>query len=181
MKIVNRHQREYSVGPVEIGALIDALASKDDRLWPHFRWPRMHFDTPLGIGANGGHGPIGYFVENYAPARSIVFRFQNAHLVSRGIEGVHSFFIEPFTNGTRLVHLIDGEARGRQHLLWPLLIRPTHDALIEDSFDCAALALGLASEYPRKLSPWVRFLRALLRRLARKALVKRGSGVELAI
>lgn len=181
MKIVNRHQREYSVGAAKIGALIDTLASKDDRLWPRFRWPRMHFDVPLGIGAKGGHGPIGYFVESYMPARSIVFRFQNTHLVSRGLEGVHSFFIEPSANGARLVHLIDGEAHGRQHLLWPLLIRPTHEALIEDSFDCAAQALGLASEHPRKLSLRVRFLRALLRRLARQALVKRGPGVELAI
>ncbi len=166
MKIINRHQREYSVGPAKIGALIDTLASKDDRLWPHFRWPRMHFDRPLGMGANGGHGPIGYSVENYAPGGSIVFRFRNTHRVSRGLEGVHSFFVEPFANGARLVHLIDGEGRGRQLLLWPLVIRPTHDALIEDALDCTARALGLAGEYPRKLTLRVRFLRALLRRLA---------------
>jgi hypothetical protein len=106
MKIVNRHQREYSVAPAKIGALIDTLASKDDRLWPHFRWPRMHFDRPLGIGAKGGHGTIGYSVEKYAPGSSIVFRFRNTHRLSRGFEGIHAFFVEPSAHGARLVHRI---------------------------------------------------------------------------
>jgi hypothetical protein len=166
MKIVNRHQRQYSAAPAKIGALIDTLASKDDRLWPHFRWPRMHFDRPLGIGAKGGHGAIGYSVENYVPGNSIVFRFRNTHRISRGFEGIHAFFVEPSGHGARLVHLIEGEARGRQLLLWPLVIRPTHDALIEDALDCAARALSPAREFPRRLTLRVRLLRALLRRLA---------------
>jgi hypothetical protein len=68
MKIVNIHECRLEAGLPEAGALIDSLASDEDRLWPHEHWPSIRFDRPLGIGAVGGHGPIGYTVEAYNPA-----------------------------------------------------------------------------------------------------------------
>jgi hypothetical protein len=47
-------------------------------------------------------------------------------------------------------------------LTWPLIFRPLHEALIEDSLDDAERALG--GEPPaREWSPWVRLLRRLFR------------------
>jgi hypothetical protein len=71
MKTKNIHEREFEVSYEQVGTLVDSLASDDDRLWPIHTWPHMQFDRPLSIGAKGGHGPIGYFVEEYNPGKSI--------------------------------------------------------------------------------------------------------------
>jgi hypothetical protein len=62
MEVINMHERELEAGPVQVGALINPLASKQDGLWPVHIWPRMEFDRSLGVGAKGGHGPMRYFV-----------------------------------------------------------------------------------------------------------------------
>jgi hypothetical protein len=59
------------------------------------------------------------------------------------------------------------EARGSALLKWLLLIRPMHDALIEDGFFRAERALGLPAREPRWPAA-VRLLR-LVARLARRA------------
>jgi hypothetical protein len=161
MKIFNRHEIEIAASKEEIGKLIDTLASANDLLWPHFRWPRMHFNKPLSVGARGGHGPIGYWVEEYEPDKRILFRFDNTHWLSRGIEGYHTLFMESGVNGTKLVHEIKGSIRGRALLLWPLTVRPLHDALVEDALARAAKHFHTAHPFPPRLSLWVRFLRLL--------------------
>jgi len=70
MEVLNVHERELEADPIQIGALIDSLASREDRLWPKHVWPRMEFDRSLGVGAKGGHGPIRYFVEEYTANQS---------------------------------------------------------------------------------------------------------------
>ena len=161
MKIFNRHEIEIAASEAEIGKLIDTLASADDRLWPTFRWPKIYFNKPLSVGARGGHGPIGYWIEEYEPGKRILFRFDNTHRFSRGLEGQHQLFMEPGTGGTKLVHEIVGAIRGRALLLWPLAIRPLHDALVEDALARAALHFDPAHPFPPKLSGWVRLLRWL--------------------
>jgi hypothetical protein len=54
MQVLNVHERELQVGSAEVGALLDSLASENDRLWPRACWPAMRFDRPLGVGAVGG-------------------------------------------------------------------------------------------------------------------------------
>jgi hypothetical protein len=161
MKIFNRHEIEIAASEVEIGKLIDTLASADDLLWPRFRWPKMRLNKSLSVGARGGHGPIGYWVEEFEPGTRILFRFQNAHWLSRGIEGYHTLFTKRHDNGTKLVHEIAGTIRGRALLLWPLTVRPLHDALIEDGLARAAKHFDTTHPFPPKLSNWVRFLRFL--------------------
>lgn len=63
MQVLNIHEREIAAAGVAVGALIDSLASADDRLWPRTMWPPMRFDHPLGVGTSGGHGPIGHAIE----------------------------------------------------------------------------------------------------------------------
>lgn len=161
MRIFNRHEIDIPASEAEVGKLIDTLASSNDLLWPHFRWPRMRFNKPLEVGARGGHGPIGYWVEEYEPGMRVLFRFDNTHGFSRGLEGHHTIFMECGERGTKLIHEIAGSIRGRALLLWPLAIRPLHDALVEDALARAARHFGDARPFPPELSFWVRSLRFL--------------------
>jgi hypothetical protein len=164
MRIFNRHEVEIAAQPRDVGELIDSLSSEHDLLWPHFRWPAMRFDRPLSVGARGGHGPVGYFVEEYEPGARIRFRFQNTHPLTKGIEGYHELYMETLPgNRTRLIHVILGTIRGRALLLWPLIVRPLHDALIEDGLARAAKYFDATHPFP-PLSLWVRLLRALATR-----------------
>lgn len=168
MGVHNVHERTFDRPPAEVGRLIDSLASRDDVLWPRDRWPAMRFDRPLGVGAVGGHGPIRYSVEAYEPGKSVRFRFS----APRGFEGWHGF--ETATapgGGTILRHVLEMETRGPASFTWPVVFRPLHDALIEDSLDHAAEALGV----PAEAAPWsirVRCLRWFLRPRRRKQAVE---------
>lgn len=155
MKIVNVHQRLLYASPEQVGALIAALSSPEDVLWPNDTWPRMKFDRPLGVGATGGHGPIGYFVEAYVPGESIRFRFTEP----KGFNGWHACeVLDATARHCVLEHRIEMKLEGTAHLLWPFVVRPLHDALVEDLLSQAQAALG---NHPKVVpwSPWVRFLR----------------------
>ncbi|HQV33169.1 MAG TPA: SRPBCC family protein [Calditrichia bacterium] len=155
MQIRNTHRREMNAPIETVGALLDTLASREDRLWPGEAWPRMKFDRPLSVGADGGHGPIRYFVEEYQPSTYIRFRFTGP----RGFDGFHELRMEALPeNQTFLIHNLEMSARGIANLSWPLIFRPLHDALVEDAFTKAQAQLGLSPE----IQPWslqVRFLR----------------------
>lgn len=157
MKVVNVHQRLLHAAPERVSALIDQLASPQDRLWAGIGWPRMRFDRPLGVGADGGHGPIRYAVEAYEPGQRIRFRFK----APRGLHGWHQLEVLDATDRhCVLEHRIEMRTSGWAVLVWPVLWRPLHDALVEDAFTAAEIALDLP---PRRVrwSPWVRLLRRL--------------------
>lgn len=162
--VYNVHSRLLPVPAGRVGALVDGLASANDRLWPHERWPRMRFDRPLAAGARGGHGPVRYTVEDHQPGVHVRFRFN----APRGFDGSHAYDVEPVDAGhATLTHSLVMHARGPARFTWPLLFRPLHDALIEDSLTKAEAALGV----PATPVPWsrrVRLLRALLARSARR-------------
>jgi len=155
MNISNVHERVLTADPAHVGALIDSLTSPNDKLWPRRSWPAMKFDRPLGVGAVGGHGPIRYAVEAYEPGQRVCFRFT----APRGFNGTHGFEVE-LLNGerTRLRHVLQMNTTGPAILTWPLVFRPLHDALIEDSLDQAERSLGLAPE-SKGWSPVVKMLR----------------------
>lgn len=141
--IRNIHERDFKADAAAVGALIDTLALREDRLWPRDRWPAVRFDRPLQIGAVGGHGPIRYTVVAYEPGRSIRFRFT----APRGFIGSHGYDVAPLPDGgARLMHSLGMEAEWPAMLSWPLAYHWLHDALIEDSLDRAAISLG---ETPR--------------------------------
>jgi hypothetical protein len=161
MYVRNVHEREFSLPLANVGSLIDSLASSNDRLWPKDKWPPMRFDRALGVGAVGGHGPIRYAIEEYRPGQLILFRF----LAPRGFDGTHGYEAAEQQGLSVLRHVLVMHATGLAILSWPLLFRPLHDALIEDSLDRATVSLGNA---PRNLAHWstsVRVLRAALRTL----------------
>jgi hypothetical protein len=158
MRVRNVHECELPVPPGDAGGLIDSLATPHDRLWPRPAWPRMKFDRPLGVGADGGHGPIRYVVDAYVPGRRIGFRFK----APAGFDGGHLLeVVEDGTRGCVLRHVLEMSTSGRALVSWPLVFRPMHDALIEDAFAQAQASLGLTPQV-RAWSPWVRVLRWLV-------------------
>ena len=159
MNVVNVHQRLLHAAPERVGALIDSLASPRDLLWPPTGWPRMRLDRPLAVGAAGGHGPIRYTVDAYEPGRKVRFRFTGP----RGFDGWHAFeVLEATAAHCVLEHRIEMQARGTAAWLWTLVIRPMHDAAVEDALTQAQRSLGLAP-WERPWSPWVRLLMAAAR------------------
>ncbi|XTZ18414.1 SRPBCC family protein [Micromonospora echinospora] len=160
----NVHERHLTAPAATVGALLDSLAGPDDRLWPRRRWPAMRLDRPLGVGASGGHGPIRYVVQEYEPGVRVRFRFQSP----AGFHGHHEYEVLPDGgHGCRLRHRLVMTTRGPARLTWPLFFRPLHDALLEDSLDTAARAVGLTPSTPHRWSTRVRALR-FLARLARR-------------
>lgn len=161
MLVRNIHEREFALPLATVGSLIDSLGSSKDRLWPQDRWPAMRFDRALSVGAVGGHGPIRYSIEEYRPSRLIVFRFLAPH----GFEGAHRYEVFEQQGRTFLRHVLEMRTTGFARLTWPLLFRPLHDALIEDSLDKAALSVGCV---PRNSPHWsisVKVLRLAIRAL----------------
>jgi hypothetical protein len=120
----------------------------------------MRFDRALAVGAIGGHGPIRYTVDAYEPGCSVRFRFTGP----RGFDGHHGYEIEALGVGkARIRHALEMKTSGRAVLAWPLVYRPLHDALMEDSLDRAQAYCGGAPE-ARSWSVWVRLLRWALSR-----------------
>jgi hypothetical protein len=155
MKVVNIHERTFASSPAAVGALLDSLASPDDRLWPKHLWPSMRFDRPLEVGARGGHGPIRYVVTDYEKGRSVTFRFEN-----EGFDGTHRFDVVAESDGTRLRHTIEMDAKGRGLVAWSVAIRYMHDACVEDLLDKAEKNLTGHVAMPARHSRFVRALRA---------------------
>lgn len=153
----NVHERQLPVPPEVVGRLIDALASPADELWPDELWPAMRFDRPMSVGARGGHGPIRYHVEDYAPGQRVRFRFE----APAGFDGYHEYVVVRSGGDTVLRHSCVMRTVGPARLTWPLLYRPLHDALLEDSLDKATRSLGLDVLEPQRWSWRVRRLRAL--------------------
>lgn len=165
MPAYNLHIRRLAASQEEVGVLIDSLAGAEDRLWPRHAWPAMRFDRPLRVGATGGHGAIRYHVVAYVPGRWIRFRFT----APRGFDGIHEFTVHPQgPNVTELHHLLAMRLRFPAWITYPLLNRPLHDALLEDALDCAEKALTGTVKLPAKWNIYVRLLRAIITRTARR-------------
>lgn len=120
-QVHNRHVRKIQTAPDEVGALVDSLASDQDRLWPRNQWPAMRLDRPLAVGAEGGHGPVRYVVERYEPGRLVQFRFTRP----AGFDGHHCFSVQAETAQSALLrHDLTITPRGLAIITWPLFSAP---------------------------------------------------------
>jgi len=155
--VLNVHEREIAAPLNEVGALIDSLASKEDRFWPCDHWPPMRLDQALCLGAAGGHGPVRYFVSRYDPGRLVEFQFTSP----AGFQGQHAFTaVGRGEQSTLLRHEITLSPKGSAIITWPMFFRPLHDALIEEAMDRAEQECGAPSGSPHRRSLWARVLRA---------------------
>lgn len=162
MAVYNVHERLLAAKGSEVGALVNTISGgPEDRLWPGAAWPPVVFDRGLAVGSAGGHGPIHYTVSSYVPDTWVRFTFTGP----RGFHGFHEFAVLP-VDGDRTVlrHTLAMRTTGLARVTWPLVYRPLHDALIEDSLDRGELGVAGALARRARWSPYVRFLRALMRR-----------------
>ena len=152
MRISNIHQRTIAAPAARVGALLDTLSSAD-KFWPHENWPGVKFNLPLQVGATGGHGTGPYTVSSYTPGRHIRFEFRG------GRRGHHEFTLQKIDNKTCLLqHAIEARLTFNSAWRWYFLIRPLHDALIEDLFDKVESQVARV-EHPLVWSSRVRKLR----------------------
>ena len=157
MQVHNIHERFVPAPPHAVGALLDTLGGADDAVWPRDDWWPMELDRPLSEGAAGGHSDIRYDVQTYEPGRRVVFRFDPAC----GLDGTHTFDVQPRPGGVLLRHDLTARALRGTRLLWPLVIRSIHDAVVEDAFDRVHERFVPG----RRRTPWSPYVR-LLRRMA---------------
>lgn len=161
MAVHNVHERELTgIPPERVGRLIDELAGDNDRIWPVQSWPAMRLGPGLQLGARGGHGPIRYTIEQYAPGFWVRCRFTGPH----GVHGYHEFSWRRGATGTVLRHDLVVTPRGPARLAWPLALRWLHDALLEDLLDRAEQVATGSVRRPSRWSAYVRLLRAGARR-----------------
>lgn len=159
MEVLNVHQRKVEVSKERVVALFSTLATKDDKIWPKEKWPRMKLKNGLQEGSEGGHGPIRYQITEYDPTACIVFEFQKPE----GFNGVHKFEItETGLNETQIKHTIKMKTSGMGTVKWGLAIRWLHDALIEDAFDKIENQL-IQKQEKTAWNLWVKILRAVLK------------------
>lgn len=152
----NVHERRLAAPIADVERILAKLASKDDVLWPGHRWWPQRFEGGLVAGAKGGHGPVHYKVESVEPRR-VVFRFPR----KGGFLGTHALEVLPDGDGSILRHTLELHPVGRARVLWPL-IRPLHDALLEDCMDNAVRATGGRVETAARHSFYVRWARRRL-------------------
>ncbi|CAM5230143.1 hypothetical protein SALBM135S_08299 [Streptomyces alboniger] len=151
----NEHERVVDAPAPVVGALLDRLSAPDDPLFPTPVWPAMTLDGPLAVGASGGHGPVRYRVAEYEPGRRVRFAFTAPD------EGFHEMTVEPVDGGRcRVRHVLRTRLRGRDRLLWPLVVRPVHEAMVEETLDNVERAVGTLTR-PARRSPRVRLLHRL--------------------
>ena len=152
LEVRNVHSRQLASNPKN-GQLIDQLSSSNDILWAHERWMPMEFPRGLHVGSRGGHGSIRYDIEAYTKGQSITFRFS----APKGFDGWHKLTLD---SNNIMTHEINCQAIGNAMLLW-WLIRPIHDAVVEDGLDKAEAFAAAREVKPRQWSLWVRFLRKI--------------------
>ena len=113
-------------------------------------------DRPLGVGASGGHGSIRYGVEEFEPARSVLFRFDPGE----GLEGVHGLTVDALgPDRTLLTHHLEVRTTGwvrpvtRPLLTW-------HDTMVETLLDRAEHEATGAPVRPTRWPLWLKALNA---------------------
>lgn len=152
----NIQRRTIDAPGADVGALLDLLSTPQDRIWPAPAWSPLHLDAGLAVGSRGGHGRIRYAVTEYEPGRRVRFAFAPG----LGLSGYHEFLVVPDgPERCQVVHTAAGRVEGRMRLVWPLVIRWLHEALLHDMFDNIERAATGRLPRPARWSPWVRLLR----------------------
>lgn len=173
--VVSVHRRQLRCDRDCAGQLLDGFDAPTSPLWPYQQWPRDRFDGPMRVGTVGGHGATRYRLERYQPGREALFRF----IAPQGYEGIHGFQIHGLDNGkVCLVHFTCLRLSPYHRLMWHLMVRWVHDALLGDLFDSAEQHLCGSVRRRRRWKWRVHLIRHALggaRLLAETAGLKRSS------
>jgi hypothetical protein len=76
-----------------------------------------------------GHGPFRFRFQGWDGRRWRVT------VEKAGYVGWHGFDLEPSAAGCRITHTTELQLRGLARLIWPLMIAPLHDWIVESMFD----------------------------------------------
>ncbi len=161
----NIQAREFEARTTELGYLFDDLTTVEETVWPAPAWPMIELDRGLQVGARGGHSVIRYTVTGYEAGTSVRFSFDRGV----GLDGYHELRIIDAGGGrSRLVHTIEARLEGTMAILWPLMIRWLHEALLQDLLDNAERrATGTLEGKPARWSLRVRLFRRIRRSSAK--------------
>jgi hypothetical protein len=159
--VINRHERELLALPEAVGRLLDSLGSDEDRLWPSDAWPRQVRSGPMAPGTEVRHGPIRYRITGYEPGRWIRYTF-TAPVVFHGYP--EFTVLAPQHDRCILQHTLAMKTSLAGALQWHLVLRPLHDALIEDAQSRAEHELGVIAS----TANWSTRVRSTRRLLARR-------------
>jgi hypothetical protein len=164
MQVHNVHERVLDVPAAAVGRLLEDIGGPHDALWPSPEWSPMWLDGPPAVGTAGGHGALRYHVTTYEPGRKIVFTVDPG----QGLSGWHGFeVVARGPDRAVLRHVVACRARGGMRLLWPCVVRPVHDGILEQILDRAELALGTGPERQARLGAIARLARWAARPRAR--------------
>ena len=115
----------------------------------------MRLSNGLTEGSTGGHGFVRYSVVE-VNRHHVVFRFDERI----GLRGTHAFEVHESPNGGCILrHVLEGDSLGLMRIAWPLIVRPLHNALVEDGLDNAVRQLDGEHVETRDLSRRVKLLR----------------------
>jgi hypothetical protein len=167
MKIFNKHDRAISTSLDDVGQVIDTLSGPEDALWPHEKWPPIILDSALEVGSAGGHGPVRYRVSEYIAGRRAAFQFDQAGILA-GMDGLHYFEVIPRRRHVIIRHVLEGDCDFGMWLKFTFVVRPMHNALIEDAFDKVESKINGKAAYRSHGGLWVRFLRWTISRKMRR-------------
>jgi uncharacterized protein YndB with AHSA1/START domain len=135
--VYNMHERLIPASPERAWDLLMGLGGEGDRLWPQEKG-RFHLPEGVRPGAPVEHGPMRYRVGAVEPCRRLWFE-------TREMTGGHGFTLRPAAGGTLVRHEIKGRTTGLFRLLWPVLIRWQHDAVLERLLDNLEREAGRAT------------------------------------
>lgn len=153
LRVRNVHQRMIDAPASAVQEWVSTLGTPDDQLWPTDLWFPMRLDAPVAEGGRGGHGPVRYHCVTHTTEKT-EFVFDSIGT------GTHTFWIDDHGASTILRHELVASFALRERLAWAFVVRPLHDALLEDLLHGAQVRAGGSPSAPR-WSPWVRLLRRL--------------------
>ncbi|WP_299526626.1 hypothetical protein [Winogradskyella sp.] len=160
MRVVNIHKRKIHQPKEKVSQLFNTLATKDDQIWPYENWPAIKFNNGIQIGSKGGHGRIRYTVIQLIEGEYMKFQFSKP----KGFTGIHELKVNAVDSlNTEIIHEIRAKTSFKATILWVLVIRWLHDALIEDAFDKVENYFTNGQKATEH-SSWVKLLREVYKR-----------------
>ncbi|PID57285.1 MAG: hypothetical protein CR986_09135 [Ignavibacteriae bacterium] len=160
MKITNVHQREYNYPISKLSKILETLSTEKDLMWPKENWVPVILDNGLRVNSSGGHGRIRYYITKYEYGKLVEFCFTEP----KEFVGKHYFELKKLNeNKTKVKHTIDVELNLKGLILWNLIIKWLHDALLEDCLDKIENNLE-KTNVKTPHNAWVKFLRKAFRK-----------------
>lgn len=162
MRVINNHKRIIQQPIEKVSQLFKSLATTEDQIWPNKNWPAIRFKNGLVLGHKGGHGTIRYTIIAFEAGNHVQFQFTKPD----GFNGTHELKIKAISEVTsEISHNITMNTTFKASLLWVLVIRGLHDALIEEAFDNVENYFSEEKKTPH-YNLWVTLLRGYYKRNA---------------